>query len=106
MDGTPEERECDNGLHFNMDIKQCDRPQRAGCIKSDVDFDCDAQDPQLDPPLYADPEDCHSFIACAGGLAQRIPCAEGTSWNQDVQNCVVGEASCKPPATTANKRRW
>lgn len=93
--GSAEHRQCINGLHFNMDIKQCDRPSAAGCQpEGDQLFDCSAQ-VKLDPPLYANPDDCRSGFACAQGVARPIHCVEGTSWNQEVQGCVVGYASCE-----------
>lgn len=105
-EGTANERQCPNDLHFNMKIKQCDRPQNAGCLKNDVNFDCSAQEP-LDLPLFADPEDCRFYFACANGVATRLPCPKNTSWNQVVQNCVSGSASCKAGAgIMAVKRLW
>lgn len=92
--GTPVNRQCPSGLHFNLKINQCDRPAAAGCLPAgDSSFDCSAQLP-LNPPLYANPNDCRSYFACADGVANLLRCAEGTSWNQQVQNCVVGSASC------------
>lgn len=95
LHGTPQERRCPNGLHFNLQINQCDRPAVAGCApEGDQSFDCYAQIP-LEPPLYANPNDCRSGFACAQGVARPIVCAAGTSWNQQVQGCVVGDASCR-----------
>lgn len=100
--GTPQNRQCPEGLHFNLKIRQCDRPINAGCLPAgDPSFDCAAA-PDLTPPLHANPTDCRSYFVCANGVANRQPCAEGTSWNQEVQNCVIGSDSC----TATGASRW
>lgn len=104
--GTADRRQCPPGLHFNLRINQCDRPAAAGCIpEGDDSFDCAAQSPVLDPPLYADPNDCTRGFACAQGIARPIQCAKETVWNQEVQGCVVGACEVTDVFSGKQKKR-
>ncbi|GLV44874.1 uncharacterized protein CBL_14554 [Carabus blaptoides fortunei] len=95
-------RNCTYGLHWNDELKACDRPENAGCQKNETTAapsttteipssnetwsSCDGVPHYIDV-LLPNPEDCGSYIQCVHQKPMVRPCPSGLHWSISTNRC-------------------
>ncbi|KAK6195015.1 hypothetical protein SNE40_000536 [Patella caerulea] len=71
-------RDCAVGTMWSQD--------HTNCINIPVSTECDVSDDHI-----ADPDNCHNYRICDGGLLKTVSCAPGTAFNPAMKRCALIE---------------
>ncbi|CAG8538142.1 4262_t:CDS:2, partial [Scutellospora calospora] len=75
-------RHCPYGLHYSNEADACVFQEESNC------FTCPKKNHKNNPNgLYANPEDCCSFIQCAHGHPYVMACPDGLQWSTKKLRC-------------------
>lgn len=87
--GSPVERTCPQGLHFNNDTWRCDYPLIANCMKR-------SEPCQENWTGLIGHEDCNKFYQCDDGVAHEFSCPPGLHFNVNTLLCDwVDNVNCE-----------
>lgn len=108
IDGVGTERECLEGMLFDVNLRQCQFADRAECVESSVapvlatqmevmekaeDNDDEVYVCSEEPYYYVavHPTDCQKYVQCIYGVANIHSCVDGTLFHPENLRCDLAE---------------
>ncbi|EEB14767.1 chitin binding peritrophin-A, putative [Pediculus humanus corporis] len=84
--GVALQRDCPNGLQFNIITKSCDMPHNSYC-----NYVCPVEN-----GFYGVPGDCGGYFICKNSISEYRMCPPSTHWNTAADTCIFAEESTCP----------